>query len=696
MRVGLRSDLHVTRQVTRGGPRYVVHDPVSFQNHAFDAADYRVLTAIVGGRTLAEVCRELTAVGRLRDGEEDRRSFYRFVLRLHGLGLLHLPITGGASDEGRLRHQPTPWYGFLLQWRIPLWNPDRFLQRTLRWVGWLFSAPGLLLWVALLGTAAWKCIGHFDELFADARQLLALRNLPLLWVSLIGLKALHELGHAYACRRHGAEVPEMGVQLIVLTPCAYVDAGASWKLPRVRQRVAVALAGMYFESFVAAIAALVWTGTPAGLVHDVAFDVVALAGVTTVLFNLNPLVKYDGYFVFSDLAGVFNLQQRAANQLKEWATRLLLGRPRVADPYRRSERWLYAVYGPLAFGYRVLLAFTITAVVTMRWPGAGVFLGAVFGWALILRPALQLLHWLWSSAATKDCRPRSRTVAVAAYAILPLVATLLPVSWSVVAPGLVDPALRQSVRAPASGFVAALDVRNGSRVATGARLGVLRNPELEMRRLRLAGELEAELVNLDAIELEDATAAAVHRSRVSYLRASVQEIDRRIAAMSLEAAGTGTVAIEGDEQLVGRFLKQGEELFQIQAGHGTLRVVLTEAEVSRARLVPGSVAEARWTCEPDRPVRAVVREIRPVASRFDVPEALTQLGGGALRAARAAADLVVAGEPYLHVLLEVEELPLGAQGTGLTARVRLPASVELLGTWLQREVLSFVNAWRMS
>jgi putative peptide zinc metalloprotease protein len=700
LRVGLRSDLSVTRQQTRGGVRYVVHDPVSFQNHAFQPSDYRVLTAIVRQRTLRETIGMLVDQGLLDDTDEDRQGFFKFVLWLHNIGLVHLPITGGNVAFDRMQQKQLqrrgPWYRLLMSHRIPIGDPNAFLDRTIRFTGWLFAWPGLLLWLALIGLVFWKCLGRFDAMFAETSNLLSIANLPVLWIALVLLKILHEFGHAYAAKKHGANIPEMGVQMIMLTPCAYVDASASWQLPGARQRAIVALGGMYAESFVAAIAALVWAGTTEGFAHDLAFNVIALASVVTVLFNINPLMKYDGYFLFSDLVGVFNLQQRAQAYFTGWTNRIALGKPRMPDRYTWSERVLYATYGPAAFVYRVTLAFVLTGLMTMQWPSAGMFLGAVFAWALIVRPLVALLVHLWRGKATAEYRTHARLVALGALTLAPLIGSLIPISWNIVAPGVLDPQERQSVRAPSGGFVRSIDVANGAHVDAGDRLCLLQNPDLEMRRLRLIGELDAESEGLDAIELDDPTQAAIHQARISYLTASVRELDQRIASLRIAANTSGTIASPVHDRLAGRFLQQGEELFQVHSGYRFLRIVLTEEEVSRARLEVNATAMVRWTCDPTTPVAAVVRDIHASASRLDIPVALTMLGGGDLYVTKTADSLIAGDRPYLHVLLEVESIPLNARGSGLTARVQLPARVQLLGDWVQHRLLSFWNAWRMS
>ncbi|MCR9245973.1 MAG: HlyD family efflux transporter periplasmic adaptor subunit [bacterium] len=701
LKVGLRSDLHFTRQETRGGPRYIAHDPVTFQNHAFSVADYQVISAIVRRRSLTDTFEELVHRGVLEDTEEDKQGFYKFVLWLHGAGLLHLPIANGdLLFDRHLRRRSQKhanWYQVFLNHKIPLGNPDGFLRRTMGWVGWLFTMPGFLLWLGLIAVVAWKCVGRFDEMFEQTSTMLAISNLPLLWGAMIVLKAIHEFGHAYACRRFGAPVPEMGVVMIMMTPCAYVDASASWRLMRRRQRATVALAGMYVESIVAAFAALVWLGTPPGFVHDLAFNVVALASVVTVLFNINPLMKYDGYYLFSDVVGVFNLQQRATTFFSAWVSHFALGSPRPEANYARSERWLYLTYGPATFAYRVFLAFAITTLVMLQWPGAGLFLGTVFLYALAVMPVCRLLSRLWHQDVP-TLRTRSRLVAIGLATIVPIMIAILPISWHVTAPGIVDPRTSESVRAPTAGFVKTLAIENGQAVGIGQLLCELSNPDLEYRRKEMEGERAVEAESYDVVELEDPTQAAMHESRKRYLEAGVNELHNRILAMTLTASTAGTVTSAKELDWQGRFVQQGEELFQIQSGHRYLRVILTDEDVSRTRLEIGSTAEVRFTCNPDLPVSAKVREIRAAASRDEIPLPLTMLAGGDIyaRPLGETSAVAVADEPYLHVLLEIDSLPVAAQGAGLTARVQFPARVELLGWWLQRRALAFWNSWRMS
>lgn len=692
--VGARRDLVVTRQIVRGDPQYVVHDPVAFCNHALTALEYRILCSIGSRQTLSESLDELIAAEIL--SPEDREEFYEFVLGLHGMGLLVVP--GMPSDLVWRRHEERREarrrgvLRYLVSLRVPLGNPDRWLHRALPYVRWLFTKAGFLLWAGLLAAALWQCGGRLGELYGSAADLLALHNLPILWLALVGLKGLHELGHAFAIKRYGGVVPDFGVIFIFLTPCAYVDANASWTFANRWPRIVVGLGGMYVETLIAFVFALIWSGTQPGLLHDVAQSVVVLATLTTVLININPLIKFDGYYVFSDLVGIFNLQERANRNLRSTAESVLLGTPRAQEEHTRLERFLIWFYAPASMLYRISLAFGITMLMLTTWPTIGVPLGLAFAWMLILDPLRKMFRYLWTGERLEAVRLRARIVAVLTILIAVVAAALVPVSRSVIAPGVLDPGLRRSVRAPSSAFVETIDVADGQVVAGGSRLCQLRDPKLEERVMELESELAAARVEFDATEILEPNVAATLAARIEFLEGRSAELRARADALDLRMAASGTVV--GARTVVpGQFVHQGEELLQIHSEHRFVRVVMTDREVARTRLEVGSVAELRWGSDPGNRVEAVVREIRRSASRYRVPVELTVAAGGEIYA-RDTGNEIEADQPYLHVFLQADSVPLEAAGSGLTAQVRFDAREETLGGWMKRRLLTFFYNWR--
>ena len=223
-RVELRPDLDVSRHVFRGKPCYILQDPLTFQSHRFSIEDYRVLTSLSSDQDLCDTFLLLVRMGLL--GEADEERFYRFVYSLHKKSLLKLPI----SDDGTLykrhvarkRQKQKAAAKSVLFWRIPVWNPNRFLNRTMGAMRPFFSRTAFIVWALVVGTGSLMIFQNWSEFMAPTGDIFSGPNLPLLWITLIVLKVAHEFGHAYACKHYGGHVPEMGVFLIVFTPCAYV------------------------------------------------------------------------------------------------------------------------------------------------------------------------------------------------------------------------------------------------------------------------------------------------------------------------------------------------------------------------------------------------------------------------------------------------------------------------------------------
>lgn len=695
--VGLRNDLHFTRQNVRGHTRYVVHDPLTFKNHMFSFREYRIMAALSPAIPLEESFGRLVADQVFT--EEDRERFYAFVVRLHGAHLLKLPLASAdilfQRFQARQARSTRRLLTRLLYWKLPMLNPDRFLTRTVKWVDWLFSWGGMTLWALLMITVVWTLTPNFDHLVREIGGLLNVASLPIMWVVFVVLKVLHEFGHGYACKRFGGEVPEMGVALIVMTPCAYVDAGASWKFRHRTRRIVVGCAGMWVESFIAGFAALLWAGTQPGLLHDISLQIVLMASVTTFLGNANPLLRFDGYYILSDILGVINLSQRSQDRLKAFAKSTFLGLSSPEARYADARRPIYLLYGPAAFAYKLFLAFAITSLMLTMWLGPGLVIGGAFAWLLIVDPVRRLMVYLLKDEETRPLRRRARIVAAASVGVAILLFLFLPVSTTVTAPGVLEPGVRQSLRAPTNGFVVAEHVKYGATVEEGVLAYELQNPLITMRHLRLAGNLEAERIRFDVEELQDATKAATHKTRIGFLEAQVAHVTRRLDSMRMRTT-VGGKAVSRTRTWLGRYVLAGEELCQVHSDLSFVRVVLTDEELARTRLEVGSRSLIQWTCDPSSYVPAVVSEIRRSASRNKVPVELTMLAGGEIHAKPVGEAETEADQPYLHVFFRAESVPIEGGVTGLTARVRIPARIQTLGEWVQQTLFWFYSSWKMS
>src|SRR5947209_3405820 len=404
LKARLRGSTQVSRQHYRGERWYVVRDPAGNQYHRLSSAAYRVVGLLDGSRTLAEAW-DLVG-GQLADDAPTQPEVIQILTQLHAANLLEANITADAGVLLR-RHkqlQKRQLQGRLMNVlfpRIPLWDPDRFLKKWLPVMRVFLSKFGAVLWLGVVIAAIAALVPHWNDLKVAGAHAIDAKNNAINYVYLFftfcGIKLIHELGHAFTCRRFGGEVHELGIMFLVFVPAPYVDASSAWALPSKWQRMFVGAGGMVFELFVAAILAFVWIGTYNGaypLVAQLSYNAMLIASVSTVVFNANPLLRYDGYYMLSDLLEIPNLQQKA----KEYALGIIKRHIfRVKSPIPLpppGQRVLLFIYAIASGIYRVLVGVTIILVVSNQVPVLGVLMaiGGVITWLVV--PVGKILNYL--------------------------------------------------------------------------------------------------------------------------------------------------------------------------------------------------------------------------------------------------------------------------------------------------------------
>ncbi len=689
VRVAARKDIDVSRHVFRNEPAYVLRDPITFQSHRLTPADYRVFCALDGSRALGEVFADLVEQGLV--GQADEEKFYQFVFGLHRLGLLSLPVSDDkllyrryqAKRRAKTRQRIT---GFLFM-QVPLVNPDTFLSRTMPLMRWAFTRTFLIVWLLLVGSAIYIGASRWDELIQPIHGLLAVRNMVIMWLTLIGLKVIHELGHAYACKNFGGHVPEMGVYLIAFTPCAYVDATACWGFPRKLHRLIVSLAGVYFELTIAALATFVWAATDESLLNSIAYNVMFLASSVTLLFNINPLMRYDGYYVASDLLEIPNLRQRARQYVTALAKHWLLGVPMDKRPADRRLRFILASFGICSIVYRTLVMAGIATMLALKFSVAGLVLGVFFLGTLVVGLVRKLAAYLWFAEETAAVRYRAVALSVVVFLILPAVAGLLPLPTRVVAAGSVAAEQETVVRTAVPGFVERVGFEVGSAVEPGTVLAELSNSDIDQRLARARAELEAAEIRRRAYEASDPAAARQQARQATYLLAQYERVQEDHEDLRVTAPVPGRIVAGLQPTDAGRFLKAGEAICHLVAGQWEVRAILDEEQFASAQPRTGQPVVFRVNGGDETFEGHIVR-INPVGTRRIEQRELTQLAGG---------DVIVepttgqATQPYFQIVIRLEDSDAGTLRHGVTGSVLLPGKPEPLATRVMRRLMRFVN-----
>ncbi|MFM1988869.1 MAG: hypothetical protein RJA99_1826 [Pseudomonadota bacterium] len=511
-----------------------------------------LLARLVDERCL--VCEGLPDVGVLRE-DDRRRASRRLAGRLNPLA------------PRMALGDPTPWL-----------RPFEPLARR------LFAPLGAIAWLALALVALAMAAGDWDAVATHAARFAASPRqwllATLVWVP---MKALHEAAHALAVRRWGGTVREAGISWMMGLPVPYVDASAADRFPLARQRAAVAAAGILVETALAALGLVAWAMTEPGWANDLAFAV-ALAGTTsTLLFNGNPLMRMDGYFVLCDLAGLPNLATRSGQWWRAAVQRALGwedARPPRAAPGERG--WLLA-YAPLAWGWRAGLmgSLALWAGGQHRLAGAAVAVLALV-W-LVALPVRATLRGPVEAGVRASVRMRMRARALAVGAVAAGLAAFVPLPDRSVAPGLVRMPDDAWVRVGVDGFVLSAEAA-GRVVGVGDRLLRLDDPALRQEHERLVQARPGLRAELFASLRTDPARARQAEEALASLEAELASVDERLGKLEVAAAAAGRFEVVRPSDLPGRFVREGDAIGVIVgAAPVHVRVALDQDEAARLR-----------------------------------------------------------------------------------------------------------------
>ena len=565
-RLCLLPTVAVHKQRFRGQDWYVLRDSYTQRFFRISPQAYAFVSRLQVQRTVEQVWASC-----LRDMPSDapgQEEVMQVLSQLHQSNLLYHDTPPDSQTifsryrDQRRRELKGKLLGFLSV-RIPLFDPNRWLdsQRALSHA--LVSWPmGLLLLLLVLAGAA-AALSQPDRLWGQSEGLFATDNLLWLYACTALMKALHELGHAHVVKRFGGEVHAFGLMLLMLVPLPYVDATGSWAFRDRRARALVGAAGIIVELVLAAIGALVWAYTGPGLVNSLAFNVMVIGSVSSLVFNGNPLLRFDAYYVLSDLLDVPNLYQHAGQQWRYFADRYLLGTPRLESPARDPREWWWlTLYGLLSFVYRMLIFVSVMLVLADNWFPVAVVFAAVSLVMGLLMPA-----WRWVQHLRSPGLQRNRRQAVAVSLAIVLAAGLLlgALPWpdAIRAPGLVEAQQSSRMAATVPGRLDALLVPHGSPVVAGQVLLRLSNPELEFELAATQAQWREALVLRDqAIEKYPAEVAVMDK-RLAVAQERLQLLQAKQAELTVRARHAGTWVAEGLHERLHNWVPRGQALGEL-------------------------------------------------------------------------------------------------------------------------------------
>lgn len=707
LRPRLRSTVQTFRQHYRGRTWHVVRDPANNQFFRLDDAAYHFIALLDGRRTVDQVWN--TCQEHLGDAAPTQGEAIHTLGQLYASNLLQTELPGDTLTlfdryKQRRQREITGYLANLLFARVPILDPDRWLDRWVVALGWVFSIPGLVLWLLLIATGVWFISPRFGELYSQAQNVLNPNpeSLALLYLSFAGIKAIHEMGHALACKRFGTkshsggEVHTIGIMFLVFTPVPYVDASSAWALRSKWQRAVVGAAGMYVELAVAAVAAMIWANTGSGtVVHAITYNVMFVASVSTILFNANPLLRYDGYYILSDILEIPNLGQRANEYLYYLARRYAFGVKSARTTARSAtERlWLF-VYAITSGIYRVVISVNIVLFIADKLFFLGVFMavGAIVGW--VLKPIWSFVRYLATSPELQ--RSRSRAYAVTAVALTGVFALvgMIPFPDRSRAEGIVEPRNIVVAHTSEEGFVKSV-IETGAPVrkaddAESRPIIEAVNETLQSERNEMLAERKIADAKYRAALVKKLSDAQILQQQIGAIDQRIARIDARIENLRLKPPITGTWVAPAGERLVGGYAKQGDRVGLV-ADLSDLIVRVVADQNLGPRITPElfvnkpGVVEARLNGKPDAHFTGTTESILPAGTTQLPSAALGYAVGGSLAVDPTDTKGSRTTEAFFEIIIKPDASEAAKQllvGQRVVVRFEMPPKPLLQQWWL--------------
>src|SRR5947209_12877230 len=443
VKLRLRGDLSIAPQKYEGRTYYVVKDPVSLRYYRFKEQEHYLIRLMDGSYTLDEAQKEFEK--RFRPERltlEDLEGFAQQLLSA-GLAQNESPQAGKQLFDRRKKRKRSEFMQAItniLYIKIPVFDPDKLLTRMLRYTRWIFTTWFMLLSVSVMLTALSLVLTHFEtfrEKLPEYQEFFSFKNVVYLWVALGAVKIIHEFGHGLSCKAFGGECHEMGLLFLCFSPCLYANVSDAWTLPSKWKRIIISFAGIYVELVIASIATFVWWNTPGRpVVNHISLCVMVLCSVSTVVFNANPLMRFDGYYMLADWMEIPNLRDRANRLLKNIASEHCLGIEVQPEPYMEFWRMvMFILFAVVSYVYRWVVTFSIlfflsnwlkpyklgalSALLTVA------AVGSMVGW-----PLYRLAKGYSKRGRFPDMKPRRVSVTAVAVTALVLAFFFLPLPIS--------------------------------------------------------------------------------------------------------------------------------------------------------------------------------------------------------------------------------------------------------------------------
>ena len=629
----LHSHIEIHRHDYRDLIWYIMEDTITGRNHRFNPAAYQFIGLIDGKLTVQEISDKLSI--QLGDNAPGQAEIIQLLGQLHSADLIQADVLVNTDElfERQTRQSRAKTNQRLknpLSQQLPLWDPDDFLEKHLNKVKWLFTSWIAAVWLlvisysALQAAANWvKITSHFEI------NALAPYNLLLVFVLYPPIKIVHELGHAFTTKLRGGEVHEMGINFLMFMPIPYVNVSSSAHFRNKYDRIKVSSAGIVVETFLAALGLLLFLNTQAGIIQDIGFNVLLIGGVSSLFFNGNPLVKYDGYYILADVLGIPNLFQRAGQFWRYFFQRYLFGLSKAVSPATApGENFWFVVYSISSLLYRLSILWFICVYVTEKFFVIGVLLALWLVTVQILLPILKAIRFVITSPILGTHRNRA-TLATGAVTVVALALFgFMPIPSYTQAEGVVWLPDEAQIKAEQDGFITDFQARPNQLVQSGDVVLTLSDDTLESK-VRIARAKLAELQSQYREKREtELVQAEILKQGIAVAQSELDHLNKKTQSLTVKTAKSGRLLLPDADDLPGRYIHHGELIaYILDDKPPVIRMAVTQDNIGQLRHHIADI-KVRLANAPNQIYDATIVRQAPEATNKLPSPALATIGGG--------------------------------------------------------------------
>jgi putative peptide zinc metalloprotease protein len=628
----LRKDLHISVQYYRGKACYLLEDPQEIQFYRVGLAEGTFLSMLDGKTSLDDALQQsANTLGKDAISEQEAMQIVHWLLDTK----LAYPSGIISLEQQKDESTPSPRHAFNpLAIRIPLAQPDRFFTAALPWCAWLFESATCGVWFCACLAALWQLVFSWNTFTKELQTVVVPHNWLSLMIAWVLLKFMHEAAHGLVCKKYGGAVSETGIMILWGMPVPYVDVTSSWAFHRKWQRIYTALAGLYLELFVSALAVLCWSHTGSGWIHHWCMYLVVIGGISSLLFNANPLMRFDGYYVLMDLLEIPNLYGFGQQFWRSVRGKILSSRSVVFPGDTPWQRGIIACYGFLAAIWRCMVYLSLTILTLAIFP----FEESHMIWCIITLFAALAFWRIVQQHRLPSPREKSspvRTVLISGAGCLLVGSSLLCFStpFRITAPAIVEYKPLLVIRNYSPGFVRKIEVKSGQTLKPGQVIAVLANDELDYETADLQREIDISRLTIRTLQhKEEIASLKAEQQKLEALEKQLDEKVKQASRLVVRAPRSGTIISRQPELLLGKYLFEGSEVALLgDENCKEIRLAVDQDDSDAFFAQVGKIVSIRAGSQI---FSNVITQIEPRASLEPLHPALAATKGGTLSVRR--------------------------------------------------------------